>query len=71
MNIFVDESGTFVNAKKPNSWNSIAAYMSPESNRKHIRKILGSLKRSTGALTNTEIKLKDVEEAQYFNLNYS
>jgi len=66
MNIFIDESGTFVNAKKPNSWNSIAAYTSPESDRRHIRKILGDLKRSTGALANTEVKLRDVEEAQYF-----
>lgn len=66
MNIFVDESGSFVDAPKAGSWNSVAAYMSPESDRKHVRRLLSSLKRSVGAAAASEIKLKHVPEKQYF-----
>ncbi|MGD0961665.1 MAG: hypothetical protein ABSB19_17785, partial [Methylomonas sp.] len=66
MNIFIDESGSFVNAANPESWNSIAAYMSPESDRKRLRNVLTSLKRSVGESANDEIKLKNLSDSQYF-----
>lgn len=67
MNIFLDESGSFVNADVPESWNTIAAYMSPERDRRHLKKILKGLKRSVGVLPKTEIKLKHLEEEKYFH----
>jgi hypothetical protein len=66
VNIFLDESGSFVNAAKSGSWNSIAAYMSPECDRRHLQGILASLKRSVGVVPKAEIKLKHLNEDQYF-----
>lgn len=66
MNIFIDESGSFVNAEKLNSWNSIAAYMSPECDRRHVQKILGSLKRLSETSIKSEIKLRNLSEPLYF-----
>ncbi|WP_445371615.1 DUF3800 domain-containing protein [Methylomonas sp. HW2-6] len=67
MNIFIDESGSFVNATKPGSWNSIAAYMTPEGDRKHLREIVKGLKRTVGAPHNVEVKLNQLTELQYFD----
>lgn len=39
LNIFIDESESFVNAPKQESWKSVAAYMSPESDRKRLREL--------------------------------
>jgi hypothetical protein len=50
LNIFIDESGSFVNAPELDSWNSIAAYMSPESDRKRLRELVERLKRTVGVL---------------------
>ena len=66
MNIFIEESGSFVNAPNVGAFNSIAAYMSPESDRRALRGILSSLKRSAGASVNSEIKLKNLTERQFF-----
>jgi hypothetical protein len=67
MNIFIDESGSFVNAPSVGAFNTIAAYMSPESDRIALQRILVSLKRAVGARSNSEIKLKHLSEQQYFN----
>ena len=66
MNIFIDESGSFVNAPNLRAFNAIAAYMSPESDRRELRKILASLKRSVGAPANSEIKLRAIDERKLF-----
>jgi hypothetical protein len=66
VNIFIDESGSFVNAPELDSWNSIAAYMSPESDRKRLRELVERLKRTVGVPTHTEVKLKNLSELQYF-----
>jgi hypothetical protein len=65
LNIFIDESGSFVNAPELDSWNSIAAYMSPESDRKRLRELVERLKRMVGVPIHTEVKLKDLSELQY------
>jgi len=65
VNIFLDESGSFVNAANSGSWNSIAAYMSPECDRRHLQGILENLKRSVGVVPKAEIKLKHLNEEQY------
>ncbi|MBD9360280.1 DUF3800 domain-containing protein [Methylomonas fluvii] len=67
MNIFIDESGSFVNAPKPGSWNSIAAYMTPEGDRKNLREIVKRLKRLAGEPHNVEVKLNRLTESQYFD----
>ena len=66
MNIFIDESGSFVNAIKLNSWNTIAAYMSPEYEKKKIRNLIRALKRSVTANTNDEIKLRNIKKGVFF-----
>ena len=55
-----------MNATTPESWNSIAAYISLESDRKRLREIVARLKRSVGVPTNVEVKLKNLSESQYF-----
>jgi hypothetical protein len=67
LNIFIDESGSFVNAPKQESWNTVAAYMSPETDREHLREMVKKLKRKVGAAANTEVKLKHLSEAEYFD----
>lgn len=66
MNIFIDESGSFVNAPKQGSWNSVAAYMSPECDRERLWALVGKLKRSVGVAGDVEVKLKNLDELQYF-----
>lgn len=67
MNIFIDESGSFVNASKPGSWNAIAAYMTPESDRKNLREIVKRLKRLAREPYSVEVKLNGLTEPQYFD----
>ena len=67
MNIFLDESGTFVSAEERDSWNCIVAYMSPESDRRNIQTVLTRLKRATGVSSTNEIKLRNVREDDYFD----
>lgn len=66
MQIFIDESGSFVNAPAGGSFNCIAGYMSPESDRRRVQKHLDLLKRAVRAGDRMEVKLKDVEEPIYF-----
>lgn len=66
MNIFIDESGSFVNAAHHGAWNSVAAYATPEPARK-IKTVLNRLKRRCKEDSFHEIKLKDTQEHDYFN----
>jgi len=66
VNIFIDESGSFVSAPTRESWNCVVAYMSPEIDRKSARGILTRLKRDSGVSSSDEIKLKNVSEDKYF-----
>jgi hypothetical protein len=67
VNIFLDESGSFVNAASQNSWNCIAAYLTPEVDRKRLREALASLKRAAGASVAREIKLNNLRESDYLD----
>ena len=67
MNIFLDESGSFVSAEERDSWNCIVAYMSPESDRGKLHTVLTRLKRATGVSRTNEIKLRNVQEKDYFD----
>lgn len=65
LNIFIDESGSFVNAPNRESWNCIAAYMSPETDRKSLRELVGTMKKIAGMPVSTEVKLKHIDEIKY------
>jgi hypothetical protein len=39
VNILLDESGSFVSGASQNSWNCIAAYLTPEVDRKRLRRL--------------------------------
>lgn len=65
MNIFVDESGTFPKTATPNSWCVVAAYVSPETDRKRIEIAVSSLRHKV-LPAKKELKLGDLTESQYF-----
>ena len=67
MNIFLDESGSFVRASTRNSWNSIAAYVAPEVERRQMKEALTTLHHATGIQQTKEIKLRDMSETAYFD----
>lgn len=63
MNIYIDESGSFVRAPCSGSWNVVAAFVSPESGRAHVERALMQLKRKLGYLPGSEIKLNQIDES--------
>lgn len=62
MNIFVDESGTFVSTDKPSSWNAVAAIAAAEPARRVLSESLAKLRSAAGARPNEEVKLHQVDE---------
>ena len=66
MNIYVDESGSFANTTTPNSWCVIAAYVSPESDRKSLANLIGDLKGAVDGFPK-EVKLGMLDESKYFD----
>ena len=65
MNIYIDESGSFVSTDSTNSWNCVAAYVAPEVDTRNIREVLKRLKATSSLRTQGEIKLKHVSEDAY------
>lgn len=71
MHIYIDESGSFVNATEPGAWNCVAAYVSPERDRRNLQKYLESLKKTVKHPKRPcEVKLGDLDEAVYFSFLY-
>ena len=66
MNIFIDESGSFVSAPNRDSWNCIVAYMTPEFDRKQLQGALSPLKLTAGLPSDKEVKLNQLCEERYF-----
>ena len=67
MFIYVDESGSFVCADRPEAWNCIAAYVTSERNRRKLEAAVSRLKRSSGILPGEEIKGRELSsETAYF-----
>ncbi|MFZ7337262.1 DUF3800 domain-containing protein [Comamonas jiangduensis] len=64
MFIYVDESGSFVQAPSENSWNVVAAYVVAEPSRRHAEAALRELKVAAGYKFSNEVKLKNVTEDQ-------
>ena len=71
MNIFLDESGTFVSTAERDSWNCIVAYMTPEADRRQIQTVLTRLKRIAGMSRANEIKLRNICEDDYFDFLFN
>jgi transcriptional regulator NrdR family protein len=65
VNIYIDESGSFVNASTVGAWNAVGALAVPEVARKKLNQIVREL-RTTGKLPGKqEIKIKDLTEDEY------
>ena len=67
MYVFIDESGSFVSAPNRDSWNVIVSYMMPEHDWGRIRQALLDLQKAAGDCRSREIKLRDVNETNYFD----
>ena len=65
MNIYIDESGSFVNASTAGAWNAVAALAVPETAEEKIDYFLDQMKRSNGHRVNREIKLSELAENTY------
>ena len=66
VNIYIDESGSFVSATRTESWNAVAAVIAAESARGDIRRALSRL-RGSANLQASEVKLNDLSESQYLD----
>lgn len=67
MQIYIDESGSFVSASSPGSWNVVAAVVTAESARTTLEKSVKALKLSVSAGISSEVKLKDISETRYIS----
>lgn len=65
MQIYIDESGSFVSASTPGSWNAVVALAAPESARSTIEKLVRALKLSAETNVSSELKLNDIPEDRY------
>lgn len=65
MNIYIDESGSFVSAPNVGAWNVVAGVAASESSRRHIECAVKSLKLTTSPSIAAEVKLNAVDEARY------
>jgi hypothetical protein len=65
MNIYIDESGSFVNSPQQESWNVVAAVAIAESARSAMTEALKALRIASGGTPLHEVKLHGVDEAAY------
>jgi hypothetical protein len=65
--IFIDESGSFTSkGASYGSWNVVAAYVVPETEKRKIGDCLNNLKVQSGYKFTEEVKLGKLKEADYF-----
>lgn len=67
VNIYIDESGSFVSAPAEGSWNVVAALAAPESARRVIENAIKTLKLASSTPKSGEVKLNALTESQYLN----
>ncbi len=65
MNIYIDESGSFVNAPHLGKWNAVAALAIPESGRKKLDSLIRQLRLQSAGPIAKEVKLNEVPEDHY------
>lgn len=66
MNIYIDESGSFVNAPTVGKWNVVAALAVPEAGWKKLDALIRKLTKQNGGPAAKEVKLNDIVEDRYF-----
>ena len=66
MKIYIDESGSFVDANHVDSWNVVGAFVITEADDKQLQLILRNLKLASGFKFSDEIKLHQIKESLYF-----
>lgn len=71
MNIYIDESGTFVSPAPPESWSVVVAVTAPEASRRLLRKAVERVRHSAGAAPNQEVKLSALSDEQYLDFLFS
>ena len=64
VNIYLDESGSFVFHPKQGSWSVVVAICCPESSRRAIQNVVGQLRRRHGNRA-AEVKLPKIGECEY------
>ncbi len=62
MDIYIDESGSFVCTDNPDAWSVVAAYVTYPSQRRKLLRLLNALKVRCGKSALDEIKLKHVSQ---------
>ena len=67
MNIFIDESGSFVSAQDLGAWNAVAAFVLPEKSRRGLEMAVADLKRGHGRVGKREVKLRELGESEYIS----
>ncbi len=66
MNIYIDESGSFVNAPTIGKWNAVAALAVPEVGRRKLDALLGQLRLKGTDPSKKEVKLNELPDDRYF-----
>ncbi len=67
MNLFIDESGSFVYTPKPNSWSLVGCYAISDRDYNRAQGILRKLKKNYGFNKNDELKLHNLDEDAFFD----
>jgi hypothetical protein len=67
MNVFIDESGSFVSTSSEGSWSAVAAFALPEASRKGLEQTISELKASPTRVSKREIKINELEESEYID----
>ena len=65
VNIYIDESGSFVSAPNKGSWNVVVAIAAPEASRRTIEQAVRVLKLSSLTSFSDEVKVNALSEVQY------
>jgi hypothetical protein len=65
MNIYIDESGSFVSAPSLNAWNAVGALVVPESARRGLERALSLVKARNDCSTSAELKINGISEKTY------
>ena len=66
MNIYIDESGSFVNAPTTGKWNAVAALAVPEASRRKLDALVEQLRLKNAEPGNQEVKLNELSDDLYF-----
>lgn len=66
MNIYIDESGSFVNASSFGKWNAVAALAVPEIARRRLDTLVKRIALVGGGSGRLEVKLNGLAETDYF-----